>query len=172
MVTKTEETTTDVWSMEPKAPGESREFLTVTLKAGTGYDAPWLVFHASSVAEALGALQDSDLDELMDLTARKGKELAKAFGGSTGFSKPAGGGGWGNKGPAKPAPKKAAPKPSSGDLEYDEDTDTYRCQHGEMNWISKKNGNRTWYAWGCPADQDDPSKCGLHFANKDGSLQD
>jgi hypothetical protein len=136
-----------------------REFLTVTLKAGTGYDAPWLVFHANSVDEALESLQHEKLDELMDLTARKGKELAKAFGGSTGFSKPAASASTGFK---KPATKKPA---------YDVDSDTHECEHGERDWVTGRSGKGPWQAWMCPADKNDPSKCDPLWANKDGSLQ-
>ena len=152
----------DVQAEYANRPSE-REFLTVTLKAGTGYDAPWLVFHANSVAEALESLKHEDLDELMDLTARKGKELAKAFGGSAGFSKPAAAASTGFK---KPAAKKYSDGPV-----YDEDTDTCLCEHGPMTWKTGKSGKGPWYAYMCPAAQNDPSKCEPAWANKDGSLQ-
>ena len=167
LVTKKVESTEDPWEDTDKVdvqaeyanrPSE-REFLTVTLKAGTGYDAPWLVFHANSVAEALESLKHEDLDELMDLTARKGKELAKAFGGSAGFSKPAGTASTGFK---KPTAKKPV---------YDEDSDTYECEHGPREWVSKKGAKGFWYAYMCPADSNDPSRCSPLWANKDGSLQ-
>lgn len=106
MVTKKETPEVDPWEDKAEtspAPWElnlnarDRDFLTVTLKAGGGYDAPWLVFHANSVDEALESLQHDKLDELMDLTARKGKELAKAFNGLPGAASKAptnSGGGW------------------------------------------------------------------------------
>jgi hypothetical protein len=164
MVTKKVEPTEDPWEDDKPSVIEhvgnpDREFLTVTLKAGTGFDAPWLVFHTSSVTEALESLQHDDLDELMDLTARRGKELAKAFGGSAGFSKPSAGGSTGYK---KPAAKKPV---------YDEDSDTYDCEHGERTWVTGRSGKGPWQAWMCPADKNDPSKCDPLWANKDGSLQ-
>lgn len=132
------------------SPGVSlvtdRDFLTVTLKAGTGFDAPWLVFHANSVDEALEALQHDKLEELMDLTARKGKELAKAFGGSQSAAKPSGGGGWGNK-------AKEAKKASSGAVE--ETDDGYECEHGPAVERSGKTGNRKWTGHFCPAPRGD-----------------
>jgi len=166
LVTKKVNEEPDAWADDEKtvaAPSytdPNREFLTVTLKAGTGYDAPWLVFHANSVDEALESLQHDKLDELMDLTARKGKELAKAFGGSTGFSKPAAAPFSGYK---KPAAKKPA---------YDEDSDTYSCEHGERAWVTGRSGKGPWYAYMCPADKDDPSKCRPLWAKKDGTVQD
>jgi hypothetical protein len=119
LVTKKETSEVDPWEDKAETPmqpwelnlhARDRDFLTVTLKAGTGYDAPWLVFHANSVDEALESLQHDKLDELMDLTARKGKELAKAFGGSQSFSKPAAAssGGW-NK---SAAPAASSERPS------------------------------------------------------------
>lgn len=107
MVAKKVDEVPDAW-VDPKEPVSERDFLTVTLKAGAGYDAPWLVFHANSVEEALETLQHDGLDELMDLTARKGKELAKAFGGPAAASKaPASsGGGW-----KKPAASQSSERP-------------------------------------------------------------
>lgn len=165
-VKKPVETTEDPWenaSIDVQAElankPSDRDFLTVTLKAGTGYDAPWLVFHANSVSEALEALQDEQLDELMDLTARKGKELAKAFGGSAGFSKPAGSTSSGYK---KPAAKQAVSEPDEAP----------ECDHGERNWVTGRSAKGPWYAWMCPADKNDRSKCDPMWANKDGSVQD
>jgi len=110
MVTKKEtppSTTEDPWGVEQGFSTEApviefpneRDFLTVTLKAGGGYDAPWLVAHANSVEEALEFLQHEQLDELMDLTARKAKELARAFGGAPVVAKPAVGASSGYKKP-------------------------------------------------------------------------
>lgn len=165
-VKKPVETTEDPWEDGTKGDAlilhtedPNREFLTVTLKAGTGYDAPWLVFHANSVEEALESLQHDQLDELMDLTARKGKELAKAFGGSTGYSKPAGSTSSGYK---KPAAKQAVSEPDEAP----------ECDHGERNWVTGRSAKGPWYAWMCPADKNDRSKCDPMWANKDGSVQD
>jgi hypothetical protein len=124
MVTKKETPEVDPWEGKAETsprPGEfasDREFLTVTLKAGSGYDAPWLVFHANSVEEALVSLKHDDLDELMDLTARKGKELARAFGGPAVASKATAstGGGW------------SRPKASAPSSDRPEDTcPTHNC---------------------------------------------
>jgi hypothetical protein len=84
LVTKKEEAVQDdPWQDNPVAltgqVSHVEDSLSVTLKAGTGYDAPWLVFKTPSVEQALAYLKHPDLDELMDLTARKG------------------GGSWGNK---------------------------------------------------------------------------
>lgn len=141
MVTKNEETeSVDVWADKPTPAAPNREFLTVTLKAGTGFDAPWLVFHTSSVPEALEALQHSDLDELMDLTARKGKDLAKAFGGSQMTAKPAAStGGW--KG--KPAASSSSAEPSGS-------CPTHNCDLVKVEGFTKRDGTAVSARVGCP----------------------
>lgn len=161
LVTKKVEVDDDPWvekedAKQTPAPGDlvfDRDRLTITLKAGTGYDAPWLVYHAASVDEGIDFLSHERYDELADLTARKGKELAKAFGGSAPAAKPAASsGGWGAKKPAaKPAVSDDAPE----------------CEHGERTWVDKG----AWRAWMCPAERDDPSKCDPIWANPDGSPQ-
>lgn len=167
MVTKKEAPEVDPWedATEGNAPvlhteDPNRDFLTVTLKAGGGYDTPWLVFHANSVEEALASLKHDDLDELMDLTARKAKEFAKAFGGPQSASKPSAGGSWGNK---KPAPKQAVSEP---------DEEGPECDHGVRNWVTGRSAKGPWFAWMCPAEKNDRTKCDPIWANKDGSPQD
>jgi hypothetical protein len=138
---------------------KDREFLTVTLKAGTGFDSPWLVFHANSVDEAVDTLQHEKLDELMDLTARKGKELAKAFGGSQGFSKPAAassGGGW-----SKPAQQAAA-----GSVEWDAEEEEYTCAHGGAVQRKGESAKGPWTGYFCPQPKGSPDQCSPKFLNK------
>ncbi|CRY79830.1 hypothetical protein SAMN05421776_11732 [Nocardia farcinica] len=70
--------------------------VVVTLKGGTGFDAPWIVIHADSPADAAAQI-GQDLLDLMDKTHRaaaKFVELAP--------NKPAQGGN-------QPAPRQAAP---------------------------------------------------------------
>lgn len=37
------------------------------------------------------------------------------------------------------------------------------CHHGVQKLVQGEKNGRTWKAWGCPADRNDPSKCGLEF---------
>jgi len=169
LVTKKVNEEPDVWADDEKPAvvehvgNSDRDGAVITLKAGTGFDAPWIVLHATSPQDAIAQMTDDSWDELKDLTVRKAKEFAKAFGGSAGFSKPAASASTGFK---KPAAKKSSSGP-----EYDEDSDTYSCDHGEMVWKTGKSGRGSWYAYMCPAGQNDPSKCDPAWANKDGSLQ-
>jgi len=159
VVTKTEEAVADIWATEPKAPVSEREFLTVTLKAGTGYDAPWLVAHANSVEEALEFLKHPDLDELMDLTARQGKALGKAFGGSQSFAKPAAGGSGG--GWSKPAPQAAASSETPQDT-----CPTHNCPMEYVAPFKKRDGSEISARVACPVPN---CRKKTYWLNKDGS---
>jgi hypothetical protein len=140
-------------------PISDREFLTVTLKAGTGFDSPWLVIHANSVDEAVETLQHEKLDELMDLTARKAKELAKAYGGSTGFSKPAAASsGTGYSKPASQAP--------AGAVEWDPEAEEYTCAHGDATQRKGESAKGPWTGYFCPLPKGDPAQCAPKFLNK------
>lgn len=165
MVTKAKvEATEDPWEdkVDPDVEWANRpsdrDFLTVTLKAGGGYDAPWLVFHTNSVDEALSALQHDQLDELMDLTARKGKELAKAFGGSQGFSKPAGSTSTGFS--------KAAAAQPAGAVEWDAEAEEYTCAHGGAVQRKGESAKGPWTGYFCPEPKESNNKCTPKFLNK------
>lgn len=55
------EETTDPWGPPAPVTDPNRDYLTVTLKAGAGFDAPWLVFHFNSLEEAASDLSKADL---------------------------------------------------------------------------------------------------------------
>jgi hypothetical protein len=165
LVTKKVNEEPDVWADDEKPAvvehmgKPDRDGIVVTSKAGAGFEVPWIVLHATDIKDAIEQLNSDEYTELMDLTSRKAKEFTKAFGGSAGFSKPAATASSGFK---KPAAKKPV---------YDEDSDTYECEHGERTWVTGRSGKGPWQAWMCPADKNDPSKCDPLWANKDGSLQ-
>lgn len=156
------ETTEDPWDKEDSGRvvehlgSPDRDGMVVTVKAGTGFDAPWLVLHADSVEDAISKMQDDSWDELADLTARKAKAFAATFSGPKAAPKApvASSGGWG----AKKAPAKVQ-EPSEGP----------DCDHGERDWVTGNSKFGEWYAWMCPAEKDDPSKCDPIWAKADGS---
>lgn len=81
-----------------------REYASITFKAGTGYNAPWLVLKPSSMEEAKEMVEHEDLSELLDSIARKNKEFERYFGGAPATAaKAATGGGWGGKAKASAA---------------------------------------------------------------------
>ena len=115
---------------EPDGDGK----LTVTLKGGAGFDAPWIVVHASSVDDALDLFQGdaAKLASLMDRVQSAGKHF-------TGLApaKPASSGG----APARPGNEAPEGTPEAPGPDW-----TYKTGVG-------KNG-KTWKAWMPPRGSD------------------
>ena len=115
----------------PKAEATGREGLTVTLKGGAGFDAPWIVIHAADIPDAYEQLSGdyaAILVELMDKVKKAGSYF------SAGSAKS-------NGAPARPgneAPSDAGEAPGP-------------------DWTFKtgvgKNG-KTWKAWMPPRGSD------------------
>lgn len=59
---------------------EDQNKLTVTLKGGAGFDAPWVVVHAANAADALETLNDEDLKTVLE----RAKKIGAFFAGGTG----------------------------------------------------------------------------------------
>ena len=103
--------------------------IVTTFKAGAGYDAPWVVIHASSVEES-DALLDQKFRDYLD----KVKKVAGVFSG--GSSAPAQGG---NAQQRSNAPQGATEAPAWAPAKpYDD----FVYKTG----VSKKNG-KVWHAW-------------------------
>lgn len=102
----------DIWSNDRMDPGNmsEREVVSVTLKAGTGFDSPWIVFHAASLGEAEEMLKGSEA--LQSLTADAARAFQKGFGGTSGAAAARSGGGTYQK------PSRGATEPS-GDVPPD-----------------------------------------------------
>jgi len=119
---------------ESKVSVDTEGKLTVTLKGGPGFDAPWIVIHASDVDGALDLFGDpAKLATLMERVQSAGKfftGLAPAKAAPTGGGAPA------RPGAEAPAGVPAAPGPDW----------TYKTGVG-------KNG-KTWKAWMPPRGSD------------------
>ena len=102
---------------------DTQSKIVVTLKGGSGYEAPWIVVHADSADDALETLNDERMKALMEQT----KKVGSFFGSGGGNSRPAANG--------RPAgatqPPAGAPTPPEGYV--------YKTGMG-------KNG-RPWYAF-------------------------
>lgn len=108
--------------------------LVVTLKGGAGFDAPWLVYHATSLDDALDLFGDpGKLANLMERVQSAGKFFT---GLAPKSSAPASGGAPARPGNEPPAGTPAAPGPDW----------TYKAGVG-------KNG-KTWKAWMPPRGSD------------------
>jgi hypothetical protein len=121
----------------PKADPDSEGKLTVTLKGGAGFDAPWIVVHAAGVDDALELFQGdaTKLASLMDRVQAAGKHF-------TGLApaKPAGGGSGGA--PARPGAEAPAGTPEAPGPDW-----TYKTGVGKTG--------KTWKAWMPPRGSDE-----------------
>ena len=114
--------------------------VSVTLKGGRDFDAPWVVVRAQSVGAALDAL-DEDMQQLLKVAAKYGKAFAELGG-----SKPAGGA-------AKSGAASSNSRPAPGPKDHPDGKKEF-CQHGEMQYKSGvtktgKNQGKTWHAFDC-----------------------
>lgn len=139
------------------APASEAEKVVVTIKAGTGFESPWVVFHAKDNAEAADLLGAAEATGLFALVAQASESLRGHFNvgqglGATPVAAPAAAqAAWGSQAaPAAPAglpPGTVAPT----------------CPHGTKNLvpagISKSSGKPYSAFWGCPAPQGDSTKC-------------
>ena len=141
--TETPDVTVDV------APSGVTE-VSITLKGGRDFDAPWCVIRADSTQAALDALDDT-MQELLKAAAKYGKAFAELGAGA----RPAAAKSGGSAQSSRPAP---GPKDHpNGKKEF--------CQHGEMQYktgITKtgKNQGKTWGAFDCP-----DGECGRKWDN-------
>lgn len=123
--------------------------VSVTLKGGTGFDAPWVVVRAGSISSALAQLKGyaAELKELLDTATKVGGYFAK-----NGAQKPAGGSSApaGNQAPANDKP--AYQQAPGGQ--------TRQCDHGEMVFKSgvSRAGN-AYSLFSCPLPQSNPEQC-------------
>lgn len=125
-------------SEKPAAPAvtqDSEGKLVVTLKGGAGFDAPWLVYHATSVDDALALFADPG--KLANLMERVQKAGAFFTGLAPAKAAQSGGGAPARPGSEPPAGVPAAPGPDW----------TYKTGVG-------KNG-KTWKAWMPPRGSDE-----------------
>lgn len=117
---------------KPVADATNDSKITVTLKGGSGFDAPWIVLHGSDAAELNEQLTDENLKALIDQTQKVGQYFA-GLGKSTG-GRPSGGGG-----AAAPAGQPGQPAGSTGPRPTDPP-----CPDG---WTYKEGVGKTGKTW-------------------------
>jgi hypothetical protein len=66
-----------------------RDRVTVTMKGGTGFDAPWIVLHAKDVDEANKLLDDTETYGLVSKVIANSKRFTEFYGPSRGSASPA-----------------------------------------------------------------------------------
>lgn len=121
--------------------------VTVTLKGGLGFDAPWVVIHSADVADALNQLSDAQLPALLE----KAQKASEYFAGKKAT-------------PAAPAPSPASSGRPAAASQGQGGT-TRMCKHGAMiprSGVSAKNG-KAWSGFFCPTPQNTPDQCKAQF---------
>ena len=162
---------------------ETQTGVTVTLKAGTGFEAPWIVIHAESVTDAKNQIDTGDFAALAERTVAAAEFFRSAHSVKTGL--PTGGGqqapapqqayaqgssfgggdrglnapqqqSWSNQGSQQQAPQFAQPAAPQGGK---------TCIHGDMTFregVSKTSG-KPYRAFFCPAPKGTPNQCAPEF---------
>lgn len=110
----------------------------VTLKGGTGYDAPWITIDGTDVPDTLAQMKDyaNELKELLDVAAKVGNYFPRSVaadkeknkennGGTPKAPQNAGNGGQAPQQQESKPPQQQAP---NGEQQF--------CAHGEMQWKS------------------------------------
>ncbi|AOE44664.1 hypothetical protein SEA_STROSAHL_54 [Gordonia phage Strosahl] len=117
--------------------------IVTTLKGGAGFEAPWLVLRATTVAEA-----DAMLDDALKSYMQKVQLYANGFA-SLAPAKPAGGGGGGQRsGGGAPAASQEAP---NGEERF--------CSHGKMTYRSGvSKAGKAYKMFACP-ERDRSQQC-------------
>jgi hypothetical protein len=139
----------------------SEDAIRVTLKAGTGYDAPWVTIGADTVEEVSNLLITATEQDLFELVVQASQNL---LGKQAVFNL------------AKPA---AAVHPSAQALAAVNpiaavqvaqaaarpaaDPSVTTCVHGQRVFREGVGNKGPWSAWFCPTEKGDPTKCKPNF---------
>jgi hypothetical protein len=145
---------------------ENTTGLTVTLKAGTGFEAPWIVIHAADATDALNQINTGDFATLAERTVSAAEFFRAAHNVKNGLAarEPAvqqpPQQEWNNTGSApnwsQQGSQQAAPAPAAQDGK--------QCAHGAMVYREAKPGSgKTWRAYFCPTPQNTPGQCKPEF---------
>lgn len=144
--TKENETVTETPAVETDAAtGE----ITLTFKAGSGFEVPWIVVRTPDLASASDVLENQSdvLKEVMEKTARAGAFFASQMPAAAPRAAAAG-----NNAPAATPARQQAPGGQSR-----------QCKHGEMQYRSGSKNGRTWEAFMCPTPKGTPDQCRAEF---------
>ena len=118
--------------------------VTVTLKGGTGYNAPWVVIHGANVSDALSQINDPEITDLLERAQKAstyfaGKAAAAQGGSQTQSGQPA----------ASVVGTGGAPE----------------CKHGPMVLRAGVKNGKAWSGHFCPTPQGTPDQCRPKFSN-------
>lgn len=123
--------------------------VTVTLKGGVGYNAPWVVIHGATVTDALNQINEADLAVLLE----RAQKATTYFAGKADTPTPtpaAQGGSQTQSG------QPAASAAGQGGV-------VKTCAHGQMVPRAGVKNGKTWSGYFCPTPQGTPDQCRPQF---------
>jgi hypothetical protein len=132
---------------------ENSTGLTVTLKAGVGFEAPWIVIHAADATDALNQINTGDFATLAERTVAAAEFFRAAHNVKGGLA---------SREQVAAAPQQSwseqptqqAPAQQGGK----------QCAHGAMVYREAKPGSgKDWKAYFCPTPQNTPGQCKPEF---------
>ncbi|WP_371784654.1 hypothetical protein [Streptosporangium subroseum] len=114
--------------------------VTTTIKYGSGFDAPWTVFHSDTVADALNTL-NNEAKALLELTAKVAK-FAKSLDSGVVAKAAAASGGQASQSADTPPGQQGK-----------------SCAHGEMTYRTGNGAKGAWAGHFCSLQKGDPDQC-------------
>lgn len=128
--------------------GGGEAAITLTFKAGAGYDAPWVVIRADDPEQAINNLEALGQTGLLAKVAETATELHAVYNVAAGL------GGKAEK--VEGTQQKAAWSGRSGSRQQTQDAPTEdkaptpQCQHGQRVYRTGTKNGKKWEAWFCP----------------------
>ena len=124
-------------------PAEGK--VTVTLKGGIGFNAPWVVIHGKDVADALDQINDPQITDLLERAQKASKYFADKA--------------------ETPVPTPTAQTQSGQPAASVAGSGTVKtCPHGQMALKSGVSATgKAWSGWFCPTPKDTPGQCKVEW---------
>lgn len=137
--------------------------VSVTLKAGTEFSAPWVVVRGGSIEEATEILHDEEkVKNLLNIAAQAGRAFQAVYN----VSKQVGGEVTQVTNQQQP---QAAPSyddyPPGGVPPQRAEVPGPQCKHGAMVKRSGEKNGRAWTGFFCPTPKGTPDQCRPQFGN-------
>lgn len=129
--------------------------VSVTLKAGTGYEAPWIVVRGKTPTDVLAQLADENFDQLVrTVVPQYAADFVLAF-----QQVKQQRGGQAQQGQSQAVQNVV--NATGGTVTSKVRT----CVHGELVRRTGSKNGKTWVGWFCPTPKDTPGQCDPVFEN-------
>ena len=128
--------------------------VSITLKAGPGFEVPWIVLYGDTIAEAVSLLEEAGNTPIATLAANAARSFQAQYA-ATGIGVTTVVSDRPNTAPNTPAAPTPAPTQANGNP---------ACIHGARVYREAKPGSgKSWKAWFCPTAQGTPDQCSPEF---------